>query len=99
MIALSPKDEDSWGEDLYGIKVPLPERSIEVNPEDIELVLVPLVGFDDNNNRMGMGAGVYDRFLPKAKNAYFMGIAYSEQKVKAIPTEDTDRQLDTVVYA
>ena len=57
MIALVPQGEDSWGEDLYGILVPLPEKSTLLKPEDIDLVLAPLVAFDEHANRTGMGAG------------------------------------------
>ncbi len=97
MIALIPTDEDSWGEDLYGIRVPMPEKSIELQPEEIELVLTPLVAFDMACNRTGMGAGVYDRFLPKCKNATFIGIAFEAQRMEEIPTDEHDVTLRAVI--
>ena len=97
MIALVPRDENSYGEDLYGIKVPMPEKSDLMEPEDVELVLTPLVAFDENCNRTGMGAGVYDRYLPKCENAQFIGIAFEAQKMPEIPTEEHDMILKAVV--
>ena len=97
MIALVPKNEDSWGEDLYGIKVPLPEKSREVKPEEIELVLTPLVAFDECCNRTGMGAGVYDRYLPQCTKAKVVGVAFEAQKMEEIPTDEHDVTLRAVM--
>lgn len=97
MIALVPANEDSWGEDLYGIKVPIKEKSKEILPEQIDLVLTPLVAFDESCNRTGMGAGVYDRYLPGCKNAAIVGIAFEAQKMQKIPTDEHDVTLQGVI--
>lgn len=97
MIALIPQDEDSWGEDLYGIAVPIPEKSVEARPESLDMILTPLVAFDEKCNRTGMGAGVYDRYLPKCENAKIIGIAFEAQKMPEIPTDEHDVTLQGVI--
>ena len=65
-----------------------------------DLVMVPLVAFDSNLNRIGYGKGYYDRSLKQIrkvkKNAIFLGIAYSFQKCKRIPVNKHDFKLDYV---
>jgi len=65
-----------------------------------DLVLVPLVAFDQNLDRIGYGKGFYDRFLKditKKKNKIIsIGIAYSFQKVSKIPTNKFDFKLDYI---
>ena len=65
-----------------------------------DLIMVPLVAFDDNLNRIGYGKGYYDRMLSKVskvkKKAIFLGIAYSFQKCKSIPTNKHDFKLDYI---
>lgn len=97
MIALVPEGEDSWGEDLYGILVPLPDKSTLLEPEDIDLVLAPLVAFDEQANRTGMGAGVYDRFLPQCTHARILGVAFEAQKMPKVPTDEHDVTLSAVL--
>lgn len=97
MIALIPDEKDGWGEDLYGIAVPLPDKSTLLEPADIDLVLAPLVAFDENANRTGMGAGVYDRFLPKCTQAKILGVAFEAQKMPEVPTDEHDVTLSAVI--
>lgn len=97
MIALVPENEESWGEDLYGIKVPLLEKSHKVEPENIDLVLTPLVAFDEHCNRTGMGAGVYDRYLPQCEKAQIVGVAFEAQKMESVPTDPHDVTLRAVM--
>lgn len=97
MIALVPQGEDSWGEDLYGILVPLLEKSTLLKPEDIDLVLAPLVAFDEHANRTGMGAGVYDRYLPQCTHADILGVAFEAQKMPEIPTDEHDVTLSAIL--
>ena len=65
-----------------------------------DLIMVPLVAFDNHLNRIGYGKGYYDRSLKKIskikKNAISLGIAYSFQKCKKIPTNKHDFKLDYI---
>ncbi len=65
-----------------------------------DLIMVPLVAFDDHLNRIGYGKGYYDRSLRKIskikKNAISLGIAYSFQKCQKIPTNKHDFKLDYI---
>ena len=65
-----------------------------------DLIMVPLVAFDNRLNRIGYGKGYYDRILKKIskikKNAISLGIAYSFQKCQKIPTNKHDFKLDYI---
>ena len=65
-----------------------------------DLIMVPLVAFDNHLNRIGYGKGYYDRSLKRIskikKNAIFLGIAYSFQKCTRIPVNNHDFKLDYI---
>jgi 5-formyltetrahydrofolate cyclo-ligase len=70
---------------------PFPER-------EFDLILVPALGFDGDNNRLGLGGGWYDRFLAQQPQAQKIGIAYAWALVEdGIPVEPWDVRLDRVV--
>ncbi len=52
-----------------------PKQFVKCNKEDIDLIIVPALGFDLNGHRIGYGAGFYDRLLATT-NAVKMGIGY-----------------------
>ena len=65
-----------------------------------DILLVPLVAFDNNLNRIGYGGGFYDRYIKKIrkkKKVVTIGFAYSYQKVKKIPTNIYDIKLDFII--
>jgi 5-formyltetrahydrofolate cyclo-ligase len=74
-----------------------------INPRWLDLVLVPLVGFDARGHRLGMGAGLYDRhfaFLRQRRawrRPLLIGLAFGAQKVARLAEEAHDVQLDGVV--
>ena len=79
----------------YGI--PEPEAKNLVYPD---ILLVPLVAFDKNLNRLGYGAGYYDRLiekLSKKKDIMKIGLALSVQKINKIPINKYDQKLDYIV--
>ena len=64
------------------------------------LIMLPLVAFDNQLNRIGYGKGYYDRILKKIskikKKTIFLGIAYSFQKCRKIPVNKHDFKLDYI---
>ncbi len=71
-------------------------------PDELDLVLAPLVAFDSNRNRIGMGGGFYDRSFAFRKNPentkpVLIGIAHELQKVDRILPKEWDVQLDMIV--
>lgn len=72
-------------------------------PWMLDLVITPLVGFDRNGNRMGMGGGYYDRtfaFIRQGKrprNPTLVGFAHACQEVESLPSASWDVPLATVV--
>ncbi|SFS00215.1 5-formyltetrahydrofolate cyclo-ligase [Sphingomonas jatrophae] len=62
-----------------------------------DLILAPLVGFDARLNRLGQGAGYYDRAFAAAPDARRIGIAWSAQQADAIPADAHDVPLHAVV--
>jgi len=62
-----------------------------------DVVVVPGVAFDKKCNRLGFGAGYYDRFLPKVKCENIVGFAYEFQVVDELATEHFDIPMDIVI--
>ena len=81
----------------YGILEPILTNN-HVNPD---VILIPLLVFDDKKNRLGYGKGYYDKFLShflkKNKDILTLGIAFSFQKYKKIPTSWNDIKLDNIL--
>ena len=75
--------------DRFGIRS-VPEPVKVCNPKILDLVLVPAVAYDRAGNRMGMGAGYYDRFLPQTENAIKIGVAYDALLQDELPYNEYD---------
>ena len=79
----------------YGI--PEPVNTDRVYPD---ILFVPLVAFDKELNRLGYGGGFYDRYIQKIskiKKVVKVGLAFSFQKLKTIPTNKHDKKLDIII--
>jgi 5-formyltetrahydrofolate cyclo-ligase len=70
-------------------------------PEMIpDVMLVPLVAFDDEGFRLGQGGGYYDRtlaILRRANPVVAVGIAYSAQRLERVPRDKHDQRLDWII--
>jgi len=98
MKAAVPAEENAWHRAAYGILEPVMENSKILDPEDIDLVIVPCVAFDEYGNRCGHGAGYYDRFLPSLNpKVTIIGLAYELQLVDRIQTDKYDCPMDIVI--
>ena len=79
----------------YGILEPCGKLFEEY--ENIDVAVIPGMGFDLDGNRLGRGKGYYDRFLAKAKNVYKVGICFPFQFFKEIPATVFDVRMDKVL--
>ena len=92
-----------FSENRYGISEPNLPIKKQTNPMQLDIVLMPLVAFDVQGNRIGMGGGFYDRsfeFLKHRKSwrkPYLIGVAYDFQEVKILQKDDWDIPLDAIV--
>lgn len=87
----------------FGIPEPVCAASNYRKPSEMDVVLAPLVAFDEHGNRIGMGAGFYDRsfrFLQRRRNwqhPHLIGLAYEFQKTAEIKASSWDIPLHKVV--
>lgn len=70
------------------------QKLFKKNPN---LVLVPLLAFDNQGFRLGYGKGLYDRFFEKNKDLIYIGYGYDFQEVSNLPSEHFDLQCNTVI--
>lgn len=80
----------------HGLREP-PPLSNPVALEDLDLILVPGLAFDACGNRLGRGAGFYDRFLAACvPDTTVCGVCFEAQLVDRIPTDDWDLPVNIV---
>ncbi|MFH1748608.1 MAG: 5-formyltetrahydrofolate cyclo-ligase [Planctomycetota bacterium] len=81
---------------MLGIREPV--EGLPVPVSDIDLVVVPGLGFDARGNRLGRGRGFYDGFLRHRDfHAVACAIAYEEQVVESVPADEDDVCVDMLV--
>lgn len=93
-FALSSFDElapSKWGVLEPGAKV-----DNKRTPPDLELVVVPMVGGDEQGHRIGYGGGFYDRFLNNVQ-CPAIGLCFEQNMVPSLPTGDHDVPLDKII--
>ena len=77
----------------FGLSQPLDQQE-DVSPD---IILTPLVGFDGALNRLGQGAGHYDRAFAAHPKAHRIGVAWSVQQVDALPADPWDVPLHAII--
>lgn len=80
----------------FGILEP-PKTAELIVPAVVDLVLAPGTAFTLTGQRLGMGAGFYDRMFSRMPQAILAGLAFSCQLTDSLPTESHDRDLDYIV--
>ena len=81
--------------DKFNIPTPLHGRFITPN-----VMLVPLLAFDKNKNRLGYGGGFYDRTISNLENKKSfetIGIAFNEQEIESLPSMNFDKTLNKII--
>ncbi|MDD5439716.1 MAG: 5-formyltetrahydrofolate cyclo-ligase [Candidatus Omnitrophica bacterium] len=82
----------------YGIEQPRREALRPVPLEEIDVVIVPGVAFDEKNNRLGRGKGYYDRFLKRLQpRTITLGLGFDFQHVKNLPRDSHDLPVKKVI--
>ncbi len=76
----------------YGILTP-GESCQVLRPEQLELIIVPGVAFTAAGERLGYGGGYYDTYLPHCSHATIAAVAFHQQIVPTIPTEEHDLRI------
>jgi 5-formyltetrahydrofolate cyclo-ligase len=85
----------------YGIPEPIDARPLRAR--QLDLLLMPLVGFDHDGHRLGMGGGYYDATLSFMQHRRLwrkprlVGVAYECQRVTTLPHDPWDMPLDAVL--
>ncbi len=102
-LVFSPFDENTLlTPNRFGIPEPDFKKALKRPPWALDAVLMPLVGFDTNGGRLGMGGGFYDRTFAFTRYAPRMapkliGLAHDCQRVNALPVEPWDIPLHAIV--
>jgi len=101
-LAFSPYDERTpMRPDRFGILTPEVDDAACLAPADVDVVLVPLVGFDARCDRLGMGGGFYDRSFAMRRDGtgppHLVGVAFEAQRADSVFPDWWDVPLDAVV--
>ena len=88
-----PFDESDLELGPFGMLQPLADAPVS----DPDVLIVPLVGFTAEGERLGQGGGHYDRWLATRPDVTAIGLAWDCQLVETLPTEPHDRRLDALV--
>ncbi len=87
----------------FGILEPVYSKADLVAPDELDIVIAPLVAFDNNCNRIGMGGGYYDRSFSfrkrrrKWKRPLLIGAAYEFQRIHDCQPQSWDVPMDVVI--
>jgi len=90
----------------FGVLEPRYQKKQLKTARQLDMILAPLVGFDEQGNRMGMGGGFYDRALQhlkgkkqamKRKHPVFIGVAHEIQNVPQLDSQSWDIPLHAIV--
>lgn len=90
----------------YQIDIPLVTTSFglrqprfhpQLPKPNLDLCLMPLLAFDQQGNRLGMGGGFYDRYFENNSDTILVGVAHAIQHVNKLPTASWDVKLNAIV--
>jgi 5-formyltetrahydrofolate cyclo-ligase len=85
-----------WGTALHNGPLGLMQPDASAPPITPDVVLLPMVGFDRDGNRLGQGAGHYDRALSLLPNATRIGLGWSCQEIAELPADPWDEPLHAI---
>ncbi len=97
---MTPRDD--WTHNRYGI----PEHAVwrpKIRAQRLDILFLPMLGFDRQGYRMGMGGGYYDaslaflRHRKRWQRPYLIGVAFEAQRLEILPVDPWDVPLDAVL--
>lgn len=80
----------------FGVPEPIGSE-IPATADDVDTIILPMLGFDRKGGRIGYGAGYYDRFLSKHGNMRKIGVAFACQEVDSLPVDENDMPMDYII--
>ena len=80
----------------FGVPEPIGSE-IPARPEDVDTIILPMLGYDREGGRLGYGAGYYDRFLARNPRIRRIGIAFSCQEADKIPCDENDIHMNLII--
>ena len=90
------KDHSVLVPSTFGVPEPI-GNEIPASGDDVDTIIVPMLGFDRTGRRIGYGAGYYDRFLAKNRTLRKIGIAFSCQEFETLPVDEYDIPMDCII--
>ena len=97
-VKLKSYDEEGLFIGPLGILQPKRDLWQTLSPDEIDLVIVPGVAFDERGNRIGFGMGFYDRFLKRTSSrTKTVALAFELQLVPIIPSQPYDVPVDYII--
>ncbi len=93
---LSSLDPGQMQTGPFGIRQPFPSGIKEITLHEIDLWIVPGLGFDVQGNRIGYGGGYYDRVLAEVK-VKIIGLAFECQVLTTVPVDEYDRSVHKII--
>ncbi len=86
---------DTQSTNRYNILEP-PIRAAQCPVADLDIIFLPVVGWDAQGGRLGMGGGYYDRALSGVTGPVLVGLAHESQRAERIPKESWDIVMDYI---
>jgi 5-formyltetrahydrofolate cyclo-ligase len=80
----------------FGVPEPIGSE-IPARAEEVDTIILPMLGFDRRGGRLGYGAGYYDRFLARNPRIRRIGIAFSCQEAEEIPCDANDIHMNLII--
>ncbi len=95
MDSIEIERQTLYQQNKWGINEPASGRVIR--PEDIDIIFLPLITFDQQGHRLGYGGGFYDRYLQNCQKALKIGLSYFEPIEKIPEINDYDIKMDLCI--
>jgi 5-formyltetrahydrofolate cyclo-ligase len=89
------ESEDRLRKGSFGVLVPQVSEAKRIDPNKIDVFIIPGLAYDRQLHRLGYGKGYYDRYLSKLQSSSVkIGLAYNFQVLNQIPVSDCDQPVD-----